>query len=161
MKIEFDIINPESNRFENQLLREKVKSAISTYAAKLPDIYSGLDDEALDNITIHVVDASNIDTHGEEAFTKRKCDNSEFVIAINQFNGPNDILLLLAHELCHVAQFLTGMIDDSMGNDSVTWLGNVYAFSSTPHQKRPWEQDALENQWKLYDAHPDTKRFHF
>ncbi|MCX7095833.1 MAG: hypothetical protein NTY50_20635 [Methylobacter sp.] len=162
MKIEFDLgkINPDSKKFENQLLRKNIKNAIDIYAAKLPEVYRGLDNDVLDNVTIHIVDASNSDDYGQEAFTKRiKLDNSEFIIAISQFNGQTDIYELLAHELCHISQFLTGMIDDRVGNDSVIWKGEVFVLSSIPPQKRPWEKDAIKNQLKLYGTHPDINRF--
>ncbi|TAN71252.1 MAG: hypothetical protein EPN17_02065 [Methylobacter sp.] len=162
MKIEFDLgkINPDSKKFDDQLLREDIKNAIGIYATKLPEIYRGLDSDVLDNVTIHIVDASNPDDYRQEAFTKkRKLDNSEFIIAISQFNGPTDIRELLAHELCHIAQFLTGMIDDSVGNDSVIWEGERFVLSSIPHQKRPWEKDAIKNQLKLYGTLPDINRF--
>lgn len=159
----------ESKSLSDQSIRTKIESAIHFYSKKLPDKYRNLRPEQLDGITINIVDSSDNHTDKADASIRRlKKDNSQFSLNIKEFNGEkgeNDILMLLAHELCHLAQLVTGMMDDSIDNDRVIWLGEPYTASSMSTweiEMSPWEKDARKNQLYLYSNHPECiERYKF
>ena len=62
----------------------------------------------------------------------------EFLIEIHPGLGAPTILSVLAHEMVHVKQFLTGQTDENLG----TWMGKKFNYDETNYWDQPWEIDA-------------------
>jgi hypothetical protein len=62
----------------------------------------------------------------------------EFVLDINRNQSANEILLTLAHELCHIRQYCYGYLNPEM----TRWHGESVNADSIPYHEQPWEQEA-------------------
>ena len=62
----------------------------------------------------------------------------EFLIEIHPGLGVRTILGVLAHEMVHVKQYLTGETDEDLGS----WKGKKVNYERTDYWDQPWEIDA-------------------
>lgn len=61
---------------------------------------------------------------------------------------PNDLDLILVHELIHVYQCEKGWLTINLEGKEFTWKGKKYE-AKFPYFNRPWEKEAFKMQYKL------------
>ena len=93
--------------------------------------------------------------------------NREFIIEIDNRIYKNDIrefITSLCHEMVHVWQWVTGILEDRVYPKSLgyrtLWKGKDY--TKTPYSRQPWERQAYRMQEKLFKKYltsPLTKVF--
>ena len=82
-------------------------------------------------------------------------DHEDVQISINQDLRGNDWVEVLAHELIHAKQYLTGELEDA-GQLTMYWQGNKIVmlkaiFSEEEYKLLPWEAEAFRGQHKLME----------
>ena len=79
----------------------------------------------------------NYGSCGAEDYNTKK-EPREFLIEIHPGLGARTILGVLAHEMVHVKQYLTGETDEELGS----WKGKKVNYERTDYWDQPWEIDA-------------------
>lgn len=75
---------------------------------------------------------------------------TEYTIEIDRTLSRKNVLTVLAHELTHVKQYVTGALVDPVGRQRVPrWMGKPCGL---PYHLQPWEIDARINELVLYNA---------
>lgn len=69
----------------------------------------------------------------------------------NSLTGP-----IFCHELWHLKQYYEYRLRMSTDHTKITWEGNKYT-NETPYNERPWEQEALAMQRKLWKKYKNYK----
>jgi hypothetical protein len=85
----------------------------------------------------------------------------QFLIEIHPGLGAPSILEVLAHEMVHVKQYLTGQTNDQLNS----WMGKRVNYEQTDYWDQPWEIDAhgresglitkfaiKEELWEVFDG---------
>lgn len=89
------------------------------------------------------------------AFLERPFYNNYILwVKPNTLTGP-----ILCHELWHLKQYFESRLKVVSNYKKVYWEGNKYTYE-TPYNERPWEQEALAMQrklWKMYKSHKKQK----
>ncbi|MGY5842316.1 hypothetical protein ACXHQK_22520 [Vibrio chemaguriensis] len=67
-------------------------------------------------------------------------DKRLFKILLSKNSMPH-LKEILAHELCHVFQMVSGSL--VIDGENIIWKGSLYRPAEIKHNKRPWEQEAM------------------
>ena len=145
MNIELRVTS--ESRFEKDSYRQFVALHFKIIGEQLPYVYTGLSEKDLERLHIIVFDGPNT----ERSYTKpHSTDPFRYVICL----VPEDATALpevIAHELCHVIQFIQGRLKVFTGrNDALVWEGEVFYLQGRPYSKRPWEKEAMFNAHIIY-----------
>jgi len=150
MKIEF-IHRNDDNRFNEEKMRARFRKAIAFLEDEILELYTGVTKRDLDITIIRLIDATS---EQDEASVSRRLDNSNMFDMKMVFRGRQDIILKLAHELCHVMQQLSGLlIVKDAKNRIITWKGEEHTLCATHVTGSAWENDANLNGLKLHDRY--------
>ncbi len=90
----------------------------------------------------------------------KQIDQNSYYIQISRDQFFRKILETLIHELCHVAQYVTGiLVTTELNCDETTiWMGTTYQ-SDMKYSERPWEIDAFALEKKLWYLTGDVLGF--
>jgi hypothetical protein len=82
----------------------------------------------------------------------------DFTINIEDSLNLEDTLSILAHEMTHVKQYVTGQLLYDSSNPQISiWEGVRYDDNEIPYDKQPWEIDALEQEIALLEQLKETE----
>ncbi|EKO3618388.1 hypothetical protein M3893_002716 [Vibrio metschnikovii] len=76
---------------------------------------------------------------------RHESNHNRFAIVLTKESIGN-LKEVLAHEMCHVAQMVSGRLN--IDNDNAIWEGHFYQLSTIRHCKRKWEQEAKLFAWR-------------
>ena len=72
-----------------------------------------------------------------------------FVIELHKNDNEAEKLKTLAHELCHVRQYVRGELNEAMN----TWKGCKIDSDAIPYDDQPWEKEANKLGNELYERY--------
>lgn len=76
----------------------------------------------------------------------------EFTIMMDARMGEKMLLTTLAHEMIHVKQYAKGELKDMLSAPSISrFRGKLYDFNNIDYMKLPWEKEAHNNEFQLYE----------
>lgn len=154
MNVEFKII-ANNGQFFSSHVRNRFIKLVHFFEDYLLKLYTNVEKEEFKKVNIILVDATHVQ---EEASCQRSTlKENEFYIRM-VFNGSRDVVEKLAHELCHVMQYLSGkLMVVNTENNIVSWKGEEFILTQLPHNDRPWEKEAIRFGLKLYGDYLSTK----
>jgi len=154
MNVEFKKIT-DNDKFCSSDVRTRFIGLVHFFEDALLELYPDIKKEALTKVDIILVDATH---EQDEASCQRNTINeNKFLIKI-VFNGSRDIVEKLAHELCHVMQYLSGqLMVVNAKNNIVSWGGEEYILDQLPHNDRPWEKEAIPYGMKLHSYYLSSR----
>jgi hypothetical protein len=79
----------------------------------------------------------------------------DFIIEINRNQSEDEILLTLAHEMVHCAQFSKGDLNPTM----TVWRGQKVYSDEIPHDEQPWEIEAEKLSVILLEEFKKTNKY--
>jgi hypothetical protein len=100
------------------------------------------------SIRISLINDSN--NYGEVEITDYNSRNQprDFTLYIDKTLSEEEKIRTIAHEICHVKQYLYGELNEEM----TLWLGNkVSEDDYEKYDDRPWEKEAYEMETMLYE----------
>ena len=62
-------------------------------------------------------------------------------------------LVIIAHEMVHIWQYVRGDLDLDLANKVFIWKCNKFKASEISYEDRPWEQEAFDLEQTLYSAY--------
>jgi len=75
----------------------------------------------------------------------------QYNLVLRSDMGEAEIPGILAHEMVHLNQYITGRLNMNMTTGAAVWKGEIYA-AAYPYEKRPWEKEAFKEQKRLLKA---------
>jgi hypothetical protein len=103
-----------------------------------------------------IVDDRLMDEHGfagscsPDDYERVKDSNNLFTINVYSKLNIIDKLSILAHELTHVKQYVTGQLAHHKKDEDITlWEGKEFKESKIKYERQPWERDAVKFEVKL------------
>lgn len=111
-----------------------IEKAVNYYAQEL------LPKRIIKNITIKINfidDMKDEGSAGIEDYNTRK-EPRVFSIEIYKFLSSSSIIKALAHEMCHVKQYINHEIDENL----TSWKGNFFDSDTNDYWNHPWEIEA-------------------
>jgi hypothetical protein len=122
---------------------ETFEKNFKIFCVRLSEIYDVNMDQH-EYLLIHIRD----DTWKNNNSGCKKIDSDgHCYISINFKNGAAPLEVFF-HELCHVFQQISGMMEYIKDTSCTIWNGKTYDGSKIPHAKRLWEIDAILNTHK-------------
>jgi hypothetical protein len=104
----------------------------------------GLDKIGIENHTLLIKEQTNEINLGDEIFTEAFIiyKNNQSIIFIKPSLKRTNAIKIISHELVHLQQYLDKRLI-ILGNGIVCWENDTINLSSTPYDKRPWENEAF------------------
>lgn len=87
--------------------------------------------------------------------TKADIHNTYLIYDIQKTRSKTRRFEILTHELIHVAQMESGRLVN-MGNGQILWDGSMYNIFRIPYARWPWEMEAYDMQWSVFDQAQDA-----
>ncbi|WLI14397.1 MULTISPECIES: hypothetical protein [Pseudomonas] len=153
MNIEFIKFKGELGKFCDQDYCAKILDVVSFYEERILRFYEKVRIDELNEVRLGFVDMTGIVNNA--SLKRNNEDHGMFLIRLT-FDCNDDISLIIAHELCHMMQFLSGWMDSASDDpDVVIWKGEIFRKSNLGPLNMPWEKDAKKNSfslWREYDG---------
>ncbi len=116
--------------------RDAIEKSINSIVELLIRDNLVLDVSSIEKLRLSIIDVSD----EEASCISHRTDPYRFLIKLSS-NSLLNLREVLAHEMCHVAQMLSGKLQPD--GDDVVWDGKKYVLSEIKSSKRPWEQEAM------------------
>jgi len=148
MNIEFIEFEGKLGKFCDQGYCAKILDVVSFYEERILRFYDKVRRCELNEVRLGFADMTG--TVNNASLKRSNDDHGIFLIRM-AFNCSDDVPLIIAHELCHMMQFLSGWMDSvSDDPDVVIWKGEIFRKSNLDPLNMPWEKDAKNNSFSLW-----------
>ncbi len=137
------MINVKINNLPKTIDRKRIKAAVSFYADKL--IGKRLSKNVY--LTLSFGKKSLNDICWEDDNLRPR----EFSIGLSSLQTTDEVLLVLAHEMIHVKQYVKGELKDYITKPDPYWKGKPYSRKKVNYYDLPWEIEAYEKETALYE----------
>jgi hypothetical protein len=117
----------------------------TTKAPMLADaVFEGLSILGLDSVKVTIVETPH--NRNEKNYVTKI--NTDYFLFIDSDQREGRLLRIIAHELLHIKQYeLKKLISDQSG--FIVWNNKKYRLENTPYKMRPWEAEALRDEYRL------------
>lgn len=111
-------------------------------------IQSGLQNLPIDNVIVQINDFNSYTLNSFDKNYDAHIIQYEgyYIIYIKKFS-KQEYIRILSHELIHLKQYYTNEL--KISNNITIWKGDTINVNSYKYDDRPWEKDALDNQYEL------------
>lgn len=141
----------QCDSFEDEGRRNLILKITQFLEVSILKLYPSVSSEKLESINLLFIDSTAAEVGS--SCTQNIYDPSSFLIKIS-FESGHDIVEIIAHELCHVLQHISGKMS-SIGDSKeiIKWEGREFNINNIEHSQRPWEIEAMMNAIQLHSLY--------
>jgi len=117
--------------------------------------YIGLDILDLDSITVNIFDIPTIikvnnylNGYSIKGLIVKNFNNN-YTIFIDYNETPNNLFLILSHELIHLEQYQNNRLELLFGGGIIRFENKLYILKDINYNQRPWEIEAFDKEQNL------------
>ena len=137
------MLNVTINNAPKNINKKRIKAAISFYSNRL------IGERMSSNISLTISFAKK--NSNDVCWEDDNLRPRDFSIGLSSLQTTEEVLLVLAHEMIHVKQYVKGELKDYLTKPDTYWFGKPYSRKKTNYFDLPWEKEAYEKETKLYE----------